>query len=269
MISRYLLIGWVTAAAIALGHAGVARSQFFGFEDCRFSADEPANVGLGQRLAAADRLDALAKEYEEFPYEYCFRLGRSCSKVSPEIQGNVSISAHTQCRSYYPRLHLTGYEGWLPERTAYNACIAEFLRRQAREIRGDVFQQGEDRATASEVLGALSGSGPSELGADEAKVLSTDVTWCPADGGGFAVAILCKGGGMVVGTPQGVDRLEFRVSEDGAICLWDFIDPETCHKVTFAEGRLALSPRHQLIGGAFTVVPGVERGQWRQTCQGE
>ena len=266
MISRYL--SWVAAAAIALGHPGLAHSQLLGFEDCWFSADEPANVGLGQRLAAADRLDALAKEYDDFPYEYCYRLGRSCSEVSPVIQWNDSINAHTQCRSYYPGLHHTRYENWLSERTAYNACMAEFLRRKAREIRGDVFQQGDDRATTSEVLGALSGSGRSELGVDEAKALSTDVTWCPADGAGFEVAILCKGGGMVVGTPQGENRLEFRVSEDGAICLWDFIDTETCHKVMSAEGRLALSPPHQLIGGAFTVVPGVERGQWRQTCHG-
>ena len=256
-------------AAIALGHAEVARSQFLAIEDCSFSAAEPPKVGMGQRLAVADRLDALAKEYEEFPNGYCFRLGQSCSDVSPEIAGDVSTSAHTQCRFFHPGLRQTDYENWLPERTAYNVCMVEFLRRKARDIRAAVFQQGEDSPSASEVLDEFSGSGPSELGANEAEALSADVTWCPSDGAGFAVAVLCKGGRMVVGTPQGEDLLKFRVSEDGAICLWDITSPETCHKITFAEGRLALSPRHQLIDGAFTVVPRVAPGQWHQTCQGE
>ena len=259
-------LSWVAAAAIALCHAGGARGQLLGFEDCRFSAAVPANVGIGQRLAEADRLDSSAQEYEEFPYKHCFRLGRSCPDISPEIPDDISNSAHARCGFYYPALHLTDYEDWQLARTAYNECMGEFLRRKAREIRNDVLQQGEDGATASEVLGALSGSGPSELDANGAKALSTDVTWCPADGAGFTVAILCKGGGMVVGMPQSEKRLEFSVLEDGAICLWDFTGPETCHKVTFAEGRLVLRPRHQLIRGAFTVVPGVDLGQWRQNC---
>lgn len=245
------------------GSVLTAQGRLLGFEDCWFSAQTPTNVGLGQQLAQADRLDNAALEYDEFPYEQCYRLGRSCAQLSIEVDEAAFDTAHSECRFVYPDLNVKGYEVWRAQRSEYNECMATILRREALEIRAAIFQEGEAQPSLADVMRGEA----TTLGSNEVNTISTDVTWCPSEDSNFLVAISCTGGGLVIGTSQGESRLTHRVSPDGYLCLSDFISPETCHRVVRDGDALTLEPLHAIVNGPFTTVEGVEgRGTWNHTC---
>lgn len=253
----------VVVAAVS-GFSSIAQSQLFGFEDCWFAVKPASSVGLGSELARADRLDAAAAEYDDFPYEQCFRLGRSCAQISIELDEAAFGRAHAECRFFYPDLDVSGFDAWRVQRIAYNECMANRFRLEASEIRASIFGEGDEPPTLADVM--RGGTGP--LTVNELKTISTDVTWCPTGRPGFRAAISCAGGGFVVGTFQGESRLTHRVSGDGRLCLSDFLNPETCHEVVRTGGALELDPPHATVTGAFTTVAGVEGGgAWNQSCR--
>lgn len=258
-----LLIVFLIAGGV-LGSALTARGQIIGFEDCWFSRQPPLNVGLGERLAQADRLDAAALGFDQFPYEACFRLGGNCPQFPIEVDERVLDDPRRECRFQYPDSGVADYDSWRAQRGAYNGCMTDILQRKAAEIRSVIFRKGGDLPALDEVLSGDTG----ELNGDEVTTVSTDVTWCPAEVSSFRVVISCRGGGMVVGTYQGETRLTHRVSQDGALCISDYDGPETCHRLMRDGDALTLEPLHYVLDGPFKTVAGVDGlGRWNQTCE--
>lgn len=243
-----------------------AKAQTLGFEHCWFTTAPPPQQSLGQQLAVADRIEALVEPYETFPYEQCYNLGRSCVSIAPELSNKPSENAHLRCQGLYPIARSQDYDVWLAERTAYNTCMAEDLRRQADDIRAAVLSPDPADAPLGALLDRDTTQQPVALDRTAALSATSDVTWCAAGVARIYVAILCNGGGLVASGPQGQTRLEYRVNGDGALCLWDFETPETCHTVELKDAKISLVPEHAHLAGSFTLHAGVARGTWQGSC---
>lgn len=257
------LVATVLGSALAAAPLS-SQAQLVGFRDCWFDEQLPDAVGLGQRWAAADRLDSFADDFVDFDYDRCFHLGRSCSAEFPLPRAKAVDKADLLCISLHPWLGPSDYETWLDQRTAYNSCMAVALRREAGAIRAAILGDGKGGTPLSEVLEAERTQ--RTLGAEEVAAVTTDVTWCPAANASFQAAILCRGGGMAAASGLGESQLRHRVSAEGELCLSDLLSPETCHRIDAARGQLSLQPAHPLISGSIRVKAGVESGGWQQGC---
>ena len=237
-----------------------------GFEDCHFAAPDDEQSGLGAQLSYADKLEAVAGRYTNYPYRACYDLGRSCTQLIDADFANVLVEqAFELCRFEYPDLNVSTFEAWLPQRESFNQCMAGELRRQADDIRISIM--GTDtQQDLNSVLTSLGGADGASLKGDQIEALTQDTTWCPRESDEVGTAILCRGGGMVVATGQGEQRLQFRVDATGALCFSDFLAPESCHGVVHNSGTFSLQPSRTEVPERFSVVTGVRTGDWQTTC---
>jgi len=267
-------------------------SHSLGFQHCHFNPPLPPQ-DLGPQLAAADRFDRAAESYELYPYERCFRLGRSCfgeidSKLDqqaaagrlggPAVWALSTEPPSTDCRHLVPTLDRETYESWLPQRKLFNACIANGLRIRAEAIREFVFNQSETASFSQFLLNidnkyksnpkfGLVFRTPLELTNAEISSVVSNVTWCPMGRASYQVGIFCPGGGVVIATSTGEEqRLEYSQSDESQLCISDLVSPPTCHKVTFKKGKFKLTPSHPQLNGEFIVNDGVDIGTWRTAC---
>lgn len=259
-------LSFFTALFAFVSLSGVSQAQLFGFEHCWFTLPPPPQMSLGQQLAAADRLEDLAEPYDNFPYRRCYNLGLSCSRIAPQISNDAVEEAHLRCRGLYPVSTSLPYDQWVIERTAYNECVAGDLRRQTDEVRAEILDPVPAAPIPETLVEGAAAEGSLTLDASASQAATTDVTWCPANGAAQPVAILCKGGGMVVSDRRGQNRLQFRVTRDGDLCLWNFQATETCHQLVLSETGVRLDPEHETLTGSFTVMEDVKRGIWEGSC---
>lgn len=244
--------------------AGSAPASAFGFPDCHFTAPPPSS-GFGERLALADRLETEAAGYDDYNYELCWRVGLDCPNVvDRDFRTSESDPSRERCLFAYASPNWPDFEEWKQQRTVYNKCISDDLRRRAREIRDAVWDE-QTAPDIEDVLAGLAETPERPLAADETAAIATDTTWCGAAGSQFRSSIQCAGGGMVILKNAGEQRLSWRVDGAGRLCFDDFQDSESCHEVWYNRGRFELAPRHTMIG-TFTVVEGVESGRWHSTC---
>ncbi|RVT81565.1 hypothetical protein DXV76_19960 [Rhodobacteraceae bacterium CCMM004] len=251
----------MTAVALPLALVFVPINAKAQFQDCWFDAKLNDDVGLGQQLARADRIESFADELIDFNYDSCFRLGRSCPVEFPLPSDRAVDDAHLECMSLYPSLGTVDEATWRAQRTAYNSCMAKSLRLEAEAIRASVSADGSEATPLSDVL--ATDRSPGTLGLGEVLAVTSDVTWCPVEASNFQTAILCRGGGMVAATFQGEERMHHRVSSGGEICLTNiFPTNETCYSIEASGGLLTLQPPHPLFKGPISVISGVQSGNW-------
>lgn len=249
----------------AIAMAWPSHSQIVGFPDCHFNVPPPPQ-DAGAQLAMADRLVRTAKAYEDYPYEWCFRLGRSCSnEIDSRFDQQAAEPTSNVCRHVFPRLNPLSFEDWRQERQDYNACMSTGLRLRAEEIREAVFDSPELPAL-DQVLVDLADDGSADLARSQVAAAVSDTTWCPVEATTYRAGILCRGGGFVVASGQGEQRFQFSLTTDALICISDFMASETCHRIAYADGTFTLSPGHPQLHGAFVIVDGVETGTWQTTC---